>query len=117
MLDLKNNGDYMALTSAEWIKLMFPDDIRTSQDDKVISFINLVIGHPKKWYVYDPEIHTTPRNFSSYLTIATTDYAMQDGVVRHWAKVYTNDSYVIVELSYNNCPHTNVPPVYFVREV
>ena len=117
MLDLQNNHHFMTMTSAEWIDSMFPDDIRTSQDDKLISFITLLISHPKKWHICDPEIHTTSTDFSSYLTVATTDYTMQDGGLKHWANIYTTDSYVIVELSYNNCQHTNVPPVYFVREV
>lgn len=122
MLDLQNRSHFMTINSVEWIELMFPDNIRTSQDDKLILFITLLIDHPKKWHIHDPEIRTTIPDFSSYLTVAkarhisTTDYTMQDGGVKHWATVYTTDSYVIVELSYNNCQHTNVTPVYFVRE-
>ena len=117
MLDLLNRSYFMTINSVEWIELMFPDDIRTSQDDKLIPFITLIIDHPKKWHIYDPEIRTTIPDFSSYLTGATQDYTMLDEGVKHWATVYTNDNYVIVELSYNNCQHTNVTPVYFVREV
>ena len=117
MLDLQNRSHFMTINSVEWIELMFPDDIRTNQDEKLIPFITLLIDHPKKWHIYDSEIRTTIPDFSAYLTGATQDYTMQDGGVKHWASVYTTDSYVIVELSYNNCQHTNVTPVYFVREV
>ena len=124
MLDLQNTSHFMTMTSAEWIDSMFPEDIRTSQDDKLISFITLLTTHPQMyWYIRDPEIHTANTKCSHFLTVAksrhisTTDYTMQDGGVKHWANVYTTDSYVIIELSYNNCQHTNVPPVYFVREV
>ena len=59
MLDLQNTSHFMTMTSAEWINSMFPEDIRTSQDDKLISFITLLTTHPQMyWYIRDPEIHT-----------------------------------------------------------
>ena len=116
MLDLQNKNFFRQTTIPRWIDVMFPEG-RNVQDGNVIDFLKLCTANHKTWYVYDPEVSPEDPEITDYITLKSDELNCRDGDLLHWANVYEEKGYRVVEFSYNNCSMANVPPVYFVREV
>ena len=120
MLDLNNTNFFRPYTITEWIDLVFPDgpNSNTFDDDlKEINFLKLVLGNHKNWYVYDPDVSPEDPEIINHITIKSDELKYRDGDLLHWANIYEEKGYRVVEFSFNNCSMANVPPVFFVREV
>ena len=116
MLELQNTNFFRPYTITEWIDLVFPDG-PNDKDLKEIKFLRLVLGNHKNWYVYDPDVSPEDPRITDYITLKSEEVKYRDGELVHWANIYQEKGYKVVEFSYNNCSMANVPPVFFVREV
>ena len=116
MLDLQNTNFFRPYTIREWIDLIVPDD-PDEQDKKQINFLRLTLGNSPDWYVYDPDVSPEDPKILDYITLKSEEFKYRDGDLMHWANIYEEKGYRVVEFSFNNCSMANVPPVFFVREV